>query len=217
MTAKIETPAGTRFGILTVLHEDTTPPAGDRCRTKYVCRCDCGVVVSVIADKLRHKQRSCGCLNLGSRTHGGTVDHALTHSTWVSMRRRCNEPTHKDYDKYSKLGYDKAWDDFAIFLACVGERPSLEHTLDRKDNSIGYFPGNVRWATWTTQQRNRTNNQIILYKGKPITLAEAVDISKLSRTTVHRRLAKKGYPLSLAMGSDFSWPNRTNPYTGRAE
>ncbi len=33
--------------------------------------------------------------------------------------------------------------------------PKVRWTLDRKDNSQGYNPDNVRWATYATQGRNR--------------------------------------------------------------
>ena len=29
----------------------------------------------------------------------------------------------------------------------VGPRPSSKHSIDRKNDEYGYFPGNVRWAT----------------------------------------------------------------------
>lgn len=46
-------------------------------------------------------------------------------------------------------------DDFQSFLAHVGYRPSAAHSLDRKDNSLGYISGNCRWATWDEQANNR--------------------------------------------------------------
>ena len=36
----------------------------------------------------------------------------------------------------------------------MGERPSPAHSIDRKDNSKGYEPGNCRWATASDQTRN---------------------------------------------------------------
>jgi hypothetical protein len=44
---------------------------------------------------------------------------------------------------------------FLDFLAHVGKKPSLKHSLDRIDNNRGYEPGNVRWATAKEQMQNR--------------------------------------------------------------
>lgn len=44
---------------------------------------------------------------------------------------------------------------FALYvLNTLGERPS-RHSLDRIDNSLGYVPGNLRWATAKEQAANR--------------------------------------------------------------
>lgn len=53
-----------RFGKLTALSRDTTKPKGSGCFAYWICRCDCGNIVSVRGDHLRnHTTSSCGCLN----------------------------------------------------------------------------------------------------------------------------------------------------------
>lgn len=57
---------GQRFGKLEVLHLDPDPyvsPSGRKMR-RWVCKCDCGNVVSVLQNNLTSKKRptrSCGC------------------------------------------------------------------------------------------------------------------------------------------------------------
>lgn len=46
---------------------------------------------------------------------------------------------------------------FENFLADMGERPP-GLTIDRKDNDLGYFKDNCRWATWAEQRRNQRRN-----------------------------------------------------------
>lgn len=71
---------------------------------------------------------------------------------WRSMIKRVNYP--QGY--YYKLEVHPDWLDFFTFLDYIGRKPSGKHTLDRIDNSKGYIPGNVRWATKTEQQLNRS-------------------------------------------------------------
>lgn len=44
---------------------------------------------------------------------------------------------------------------FENFLADMGPRPSLAHTLDRINNDGNYEPHNCRWATMAEQNANR--------------------------------------------------------------
>jgi hypothetical protein len=76
------------------------------------------------------------------------------------MRSRCNNPNVRGYKLYGGRGIKvcSRWNNFANFLsdilATIGERPP-DHSLDRIENSKGYFPGNVRWATRSIQMKNR--------------------------------------------------------------
>jgi hypothetical protein len=71
------------------------------------------------------------------------------------MITRCTNPNSKDYEHYSALGVCFEWLTFDNFLADMGERPSENHSIDRIDNSLGYFKDNCRWATPTQQSQNR--------------------------------------------------------------
>ena len=54
---------GQRFGKLVVIKRDITAPPG---RSKWICRCDCGNVVSVHRNHLiRGETTSCGCARIG--------------------------------------------------------------------------------------------------------------------------------------------------------
>ena len=55
----------------------------------------------------------------------------------------------------------RGWvNDFAAFLAHMGECPE-GYTLDRIDTNGNYEPGNCRWATQKTQNRNKRSNKRI--------------------------------------------------------
>jgi hypothetical protein len=77
--------------------------------------------------------------------------------TWYAMVSRCTNPEHPQYDKYCEAagrGVCEAWLNFEQFLLDMGERPK-GLTLDRIDNSKGYYKNNCRWATPKQQANNR--------------------------------------------------------------
>lgn len=47
------------------------------------------------------------------------------------------------------------------FLADMGPRPSLRHSIDRIDNDGDYCKENCRWATQTEQNLNKRTNIVI--------------------------------------------------------
>jgi hypothetical protein len=46
------------------------------------------------------------------------------------------------------------WDTFEAFAADMGEPPTSQHTIERRDNDKGYHPSNCYWGTRTEQARN---------------------------------------------------------------
>ena len=98
-------------------------------------------------------------VSAASRTHG-LSKHPLYHA-WRIMRRRCENPTVKDYPRYGGRGIAVCaeWRDVTAFItwieANIGPRPA-SRTLDRIDNDGHYEPGNVRWATAKEQSANRS-------------------------------------------------------------
>lgn len=80
----------------------------------------------------------------------------LTYDTWYNMKKRCMDPLH---DRYCDCGgkgitFDPSWSEYKNFLADMGERPP-GLTLDRLDNTKGYFKANCRWATTEVQAHNK--------------------------------------------------------------
>lgn len=130
-------------------------------------RCHCGKVFEAPSTVIRNKKRwSCGC-GRGVK-HRVMADGAESHplySTWENMKARCYRSSHRSYRNYGArgIGMSEAWkESFVAFASYVdsvlGDKPGPEFTLDRIDNSIGYQPGNIRWANPTTQVYNRRNS-----------------------------------------------------------
>ena len=103
-----------------------------------------------------------------------------TYSSWRCMKKRCYYIADNQYEHYGAKGItvsDRWINNYDNFLEDMGERPP-DMTLDRIDNSKGYFPENCRWADNSTQSRNRscvklTKNDIpiirkLLKVGRPL-------------------------------------------------
>jgi hypothetical protein len=151
-----------RYGRLTVVAP--APPHGQKRRQAWWCRCDCGKQILVLSYNLmRGNSTSCGCSRLG-QAHNLKHGHARTglrsqeYVIWMSMIQRCYDPNAINYSYYGGRGVrvHEPWrTSFELFLADVGHRPSVGHSLDRVDGTKGYVPGNVRWATVQQQTDNR--------------------------------------------------------------
>jgi hypothetical protein len=90
------------------------------------------------------------------KTHG--LSKTPEYKCWQQIKARCLNSNHSAYPDYGGrgIGMDELWvNDFEAFYAHVGPRPSKAHSLDRKDNNLGYVVGNVRWGTWEEQANNR--------------------------------------------------------------
>jgi hypothetical protein len=142
-----------------------TVPRG-RCRQwKALWRCRCGIEFEAyVTNVTRGHTTSCGCVqqerrHLSFPKHGHFIGDkpTPTYKSWQAMIARCTNPKHPAYKHYAGRGITicAAWlGSFPQFLADMGARPD-GLTLDRKDNSGNYEPGNCRWATVLEQNRNR--------------------------------------------------------------
>jgi hypothetical protein len=72
-----------------------------------------------------------------------------TYSTWNSMLSRCRDVSNASYAAYGGSGIVvcERWLTFENFLEDMGERPSLDHQIDRRDPKGNYEPSNCRWIT----------------------------------------------------------------------
>lgn len=75
---------------------------------------------------------------------------------------RCYDPTHASYKDYGarSITMHMPWKvNMKLFVLTllneIGERPTIDHSIDRVLNDVGYCPGNLRWATKSEQTHNR--------------------------------------------------------------
>jgi len=88
----------------------------------------------------------------------GNELHPL-YSRWLSMKQRCTNPNHKQYKDWGGRGITicNEFSNFNLYKAFVESLPnySIQGTLDRIDNSKGYFKDNLRWTNSSTQIANQ--------------------------------------------------------------
>jgi hypothetical protein len=63
------------------------------------------------------------------------------------LRNRCDNPNHQAYDNYGGKGitYDPRWKDFSAFWEDMADGYFDGATIDRIDNTKGYFRDNCQW------------------------------------------------------------------------
>lgn len=139
----------------------------------------------------------------GRFKHGHRIGgrSSKVYNSWHSMRKRCLQPKNKNFSTYGGRGIliCKRWMNFENFLADMGYPPSGRHSLDRIDNTKGYFPRNCRWITQREQCRNKRNNRTILYLGRKMTLVEWEEKMKLRQGTLSQRLNALGWSAEKAL------------------
>ena len=126
-----------------------------------------------------------------------------TYSSWKSMLARCLYPSHENYQYYGEKGIVvcQRWRNFANFYADMGDRPSIDHSIDRIETSGNYEPGNCKWSTKIEQQNNRPDNHLVEYRGSTMTMTEAWRLSGkiVAKSTLKTRLYKFGWPIKEAL------------------
>jgi hypothetical protein len=147
---------GERHGRLVAVRRSRAP--------YWLWRCDCGNEKEISAAHVRRgSARSCGCLRreVAAASKPGLV-HGMNgtpeYEAWHAMKQRCHNPKHAAWRNYGGRGITVCpeWlNSFEAFYQHVGRKPSPDLSLDRINNDLGYFPGNVRWATLSQQMQNR--------------------------------------------------------------
>ena len=148
--------SGKRFGKLHVVNWSGRSEKGGRV---WVCNCDCGNTLEVVANSLvSGRTTSCGCVykesrQFVSRTHG--MSNSREYKIWYGIIQRCCNPNNDSFKYYGARGIRvcERWrNSFEAFYVDMG--PSNGLTIDRINNDGNYEPGNCRWANTTVQSFN---------------------------------------------------------------
>ena len=169
------------------------------------CTCSCGERRIIAATSITAgTSKSCGCLaaelsSIRRRTHKMTG--APEYRTWNAMKQRCTNKKNQAYKDYGGRGITicEEWaNSFQAFFDYIGKRPSIQHEIDRIDNSRGYEPGNVRWSTAKENSLNRRNNVLLTHNGETLTVSQWAEKLGVKYSLIWSRI-KTGWTPSDAL------------------
>ena len=94
-----------------------------------------------------------------------------TRKTYDSIKSRCGLHSYVpvSWTNYQRIGVEmcERWKtSYKNFVQDMGLRPSKLMTLDRIDNSLGYFKDNCRWASYFVQHYNKAKKPRNYYYDK---------------------------------------------------
>lgn len=178
--------------------------------TYWLCECDCGNGVVVRGGNLRiGKTKSCGCLKneaSSKRITEMNISHGESDSRlygiWCDMKKRCTNSSHWAYVRYGGRGitFDPMWEKYEIFAEWSRKNGYEDNlTLDRENNDGPYSPNNCRWVTRKVQSRNKSNNTVLEFEGKSLTLAEWAEKLNIPYHTLYGRIHNYGWSIEKAL------------------
>jgi hypothetical protein len=172
----------------------------------WMCLCDCGNKKVVRGSNLMSgHSKSCGCFqkDMVSKTmkkHGDSFTRL--YGIWTDMRHRCRNKNIKSWESYGGKGikvckeWRKSYLSFKKWALENGYNDNL--TIDRIDVEDDYKPSNCRWATKKQQSNNRSNNRIIKYQGKELTLKQWSELKGIAPKTLAGRL-DRGWSVKMSL------------------
>lgn len=124
------------------------------------------------------------------------------YRVWAMMVQRCTNPNNDQFENYGARGITVCaeWLDDATFISWAlanGYSDDLE--IDRRDNDLGYGPGNCRFVTSSRNKRNTRKTVMIEWQGKPMPLADLADMTGIHKNTLRRRILKLGMSAEQAV------------------
>lgn len=204
---------GQKFGKWTVLKHVK--------KSEWLCRCDCGTEAVCLGGNLKNggstKCEKCRLADRHKPKHGHCPADGFTptYQVWVSIKSRCDTKL----SPYGGKGVCicQGWRaDFSNFLASMGERPSVDVSIDRanKDESTRHYSCgkcdeckkngwvlHCRWATQSEQMRNVSTNRWITYNGKTMILADWSRELGIPVGTLRYRLFSRKWSTEKSLGT----------------
>jgi Fic family protein len=126
------------------------------------------------------------------------LSYSKLYKVYRNIINRTQKETNRQYKNYGARGIkmcDEWLNDFINFYNWAIENGYKEGlSIDRIDVNGDYEPSNCRWTDSYTQANNRTNNVMITYKGKTLTISQWSEKLGISQSCIGRRL-HEGFPI----------------------
>lgn len=108
------------------------------------------------------------------------------------MHQRCSNPQHENFKHYGGRGIKvcERWKSFEAFMEDMGPRPTLGHSIERKQVNGDYEPSNCYWATQREQMRNIRNNVKVEIGGEERLLIDECERRGIPYQTAYMRLRR---------------------------
>lgn len=161
----------------------------------WECQCDCGK--SLILNSNYFSTHKCKCLKIQKQQ---TKYIYRLRTIFYKMKRRCYNPTAKDYKCYGGRGIAicEEWlndiNKFVEWSLSHGYNSNLE--IDRINNNGNYEPNNCRWVDAYVQANNKRNNINITYKDKTQSLRKWCRELNLPYRKTHKRIKLYGWSIN---------------------
>lgn len=122
---------------------------------------------------------------------------SLAYRRWSAMRARC----HSLHPRYGGRGIKVCdeWDSFVTFYQDMGDPPK-GMSLNRIDNDGNYCKENCQWATDKQQARNRSDNILIEYEGRRMTIPEWSERFNIDPLLLRNRI-RRGWNVGRALNA----------------
>lgn len=125
----------------------------------------------------------------------GVVEMRRQYQRLRNIIDRCTNPNNPMYPHYGGRGIavHATWlgrGGFERFVADMGPRPSVRHSIDRIDNDGPYAPENCRWATGIEQGSHTSRTRSITIHGVTLCASEWSRRSGIPEQTLHNRLCR---------------------------
>ena len=178
-----------KYNELTALRFHKTDKHGN---SIWECLCDCGKTSYVRLGALRAGQIK-QCKKCGDEEKVKyDIKTPRLKSIYMDMKRRCYDSTREDFHRYGGRGIEicQNW----LENPQSFEKWSLENgyseelSIDRINNDGNYEPSNCRWTNHFVQANNRSNNNVLEYKGVSLTITQWAERLGVDRTTMYNRL-----------------------------
>jgi len=195
---------GQRFGKLTVLKRSGSDKHK---KALWTCECDCGGETTVTTGQLKSGHtKSCGCgmsewqkQFVDKHTKHG-MDGTPEHMTWKRLFGRCYNENNQYYYLYGGkgIGVCDRWNPikggyFENFYEDMGPRPPECTSIERIDGNKDYSPDNCRWADYSEQSRNTSQNWKITINGETKIIGDWARESPVTEGTIRYRIRNLGW------------------------